>query len=80
MFISGGVEAPGSSEKWRSGQPITNLFALQTVSGVAEVKNEDQCSLLAFLMAWKYAVLAALAEARRAALNRSGLEERSAQL
>ena len=62
------------------GRPIANLLAVHTVCGVAEAKKEHQWSLSALLMALKYAVLAHLAEARRAASKRSRFEKRRAEL
>ena len=53
LFSSNGVVAPGSPGKRGGGGPTANLFAVQTVSGVAEAKKSDQWSLLAFLMALK---------------------------
>lgn len=80
MFSSGGVQVPGSSGKRGGGRPTANLFALQTLLGVAVARKEDQCSLWAVLMALKEAALAALAESRRAASNLSLFEEQRAEL
>jgi len=53
LFSSSGDVLPGSSGNWGGGRPTANLFAVQTVCGVAEAKKADQWSLLAFLMALK---------------------------
>jgi len=53
LLSSGGVVAPGSSGNLGGGRPTVNLFAVHTVCGVAVAKNEDQWSLLAFLIALK---------------------------
>jgi len=53
LLRSTGVLVPGSSGKRGRGHPIANLFAVQTVCGVAEAKKEDQWSLFAFLIALK---------------------------
>ena len=42
LLSSGGVVAPGNSGKRGGGRPTANLFAVQTVCGVAVAKNVDQ--------------------------------------
>jgi len=80
LLSSSGVTARGSSGKRGGGRPSANLFGVQTVCGVAVARKADRWSLLAFLQALKEAVLAALADARRAASSLSTFEEWSAEL
>jgi len=72
----------GTRKLWEpgGGRPTASLLAAHTDWGVAEAWKEDQWSLFAFLMALKYADLAALADVRRDASKRSLFEERRAEL
>jgi len=80
LLSSAGVVASGSSGNRGGGRPTANFFAVHTICCVAVAKNADQWSLLAFLIALKYAVLAALADARSAASNLSVFKEWRAEL
>jgi len=50
LFSSSRAVAPGGCGNQGRGRPKANLFAVQTVCGVAEARKDAQWSLLAFLM------------------------------